>query len=164
MATRHLGELGKKREPVDMVFDWFGEPIRVGPHAGDLTLIDFLERARQIDTSDHVTSMVVTKKFLHEQIDERDWPRLLELAVANNQQFSDLLQLSRDIVEAVTRFPTGPQSGSSDGRPTTKPKSTDTSSSAVAQAMRALKGRPDLKMAIWEAQKARAAEAATADT
>ena len=162
MATHDLGELGTTRPPVDMTFQWFGETIRVSPTASDLGLIDFLEMASTIDTRDKVSAMVATRNYLHGQIDERDWPRVLELAVQHNQQFGDLLSLARSIVEAVAVFPTGRLSDSSDGQPSTNPRSRDAYSSAVATAMAASKGRPDVKMIIWEAHKARMARAAQA--
>jgi len=159
MATHHLGEIGVARAPVDMSFSWFGEEIRVGPNAGDLDLIDFLEQAAAIDTGDSVKAMIATRNFLRGQIHEDDWDRFMTVAKANNQQFDDLLQVAKDIVSACARFPTGRLSDSSDGQPTTGPKLRDDSSS-VEVAMAMAKGRPDIKMVIWQAQQARAANEA----
>jgi len=160
--VRHLGELSRgPREPVEMDFPWFRATIRVAPDAGDLSLIDFLEKAEQLDVGDEVGVMLATKEFLKAQIDERDWPQFLALAKQNRQNFQDLLQVAKDITKAVASFPTGRPSDSSDGRPHTEAKSkVGSSSPAVAQAMADLQGRPDLKMFIWQAELARAAAAA----
>jgi len=159
MSTHDLGELGSPRDPVDITFSWFGESIRVAPNAGDLALIDFLEKARGIDNTDNVSSMIETRAFLRTQIDPRDWQTFTEAATANNQQFEDLLRVARSIVEACARFPTGRPADSSAGLPNTGPKLRDDSSS-VEYAMAQLDGRPDLKMAIWQAQQAKLADAA----
>lgn len=142
-----------------MTFDWFGETMRVGPRAGS-GLLGFLEEAEKIEGGNSVASMQTTRDFLSTQIDERDWARFVALADENGQQIDDLLQLARDIVEAVSNRPTGRRSDSSAGPPSTKPKSRDAYSSAVDQAMDDLKGRPDLKLIVWEAHKARQADAA----
>lgn len=157
-VTRHLGELGKRREPVDMAFGWFGETIRVGPNAGT-GLIGFLDEAEAIGRGT-VAAMSAMRTFLRSQIDERDWQRFVELADQNGQQLEDFLQLAKDIVEAVSNHPTGRRSDSSAGPPSTNQKSRDAYSSAVDQAMRDLRHRPDLKLIVWEAHKARQTEAA----
>lgn len=148
---QNLGELGTKRDPVDITFGWFGEQMRVGPRAGNLSLLDFLEFAETIDESNVVAAMRATKGFLQQQIDKRDWPRLMELAQQNGQQFGDLMNLAKAIVEAVAKFPTTRPSVSSNGRPAIAPKSKAGSSSDAAEALTMLDGRPDLKMAVWQA-------------
>jgi hypothetical protein len=161
MSTHDLGELGTARPPVDMTFQWFGETIRVSPDAGDLTLIEFLEQASRIDATDATAAMVVVKAFLHGQVDERDWDLLMRKAKENHQQYEDLLTLSKSIVFAVTAFPTGRPSDSSDGPQSTDPKSRAGSFSTPArQVIGDMKGRPDLKMVVWQAEQARAADAA----
>lgn len=154
-----LGEKGTARPPVNMHFTWFGARIRVAPDAGDLGLIDFLERASQINARDRVTAMRATREFLRGQIHPDDWPTVIELAKANHQQFSDLLQLARDIVEAVSLFPTGRPSDSGPGRPSTQTNSTGDYASQAAAAIRACKDRPDLKRLLYQAYVARTAEA-----
>jgi hypothetical protein len=159
--TRHLGELGRKREPVDMDFGWFGERIRVGPKAGT-GLMAFLDDAESIAAGDTTVATIATRMFLRTQIHEDDWAKFLRIADENDQQLEDLLQLARDIVEAVSNHPIGRRSDSSAGPPSTNQKLRDGYSSAEGEAMARLKGRPDLKMVVWEAHKARHAEAAAA--
>jgi hypothetical protein len=159
--THDLGELGKERAPVDLTFQWFGTTIRVSPDAGDLSLIDFMEQARGIEGGDTVRSMMAVKEFLSGQIDKQDWPLFLDIAKQHRQQFTDLMQVSKDIVTAVTLFPTGQLSESSNGQPSTGQRlRADSSSQGVRQAMTVLKGRPDLKMIVWQAQVAKAADLA----
>jgi hypothetical protein len=142
-----------------MTFQWFGATIRVSPDAGDLSLIGFLEQAARINAQDATGAMVVVKAFLQGQVDERDWDLLMLKAKENHQQYEDLLRLSKNIVTAVTAFPTGRPSESSDGPPSTDPRSKGGSFSPAAVAvMEELKGRPWLKMAVWQAELARAAE------
>lgn len=153
-----LGELGKERPAVDLDFLWFGETMRVAPDAGDLSLVEFMEVAEQVDENNVVEAMRLTKSFLKGQVDERDWPRLMELAKQNHQQFEDLMELSKAIIEAVANLPTGRSSGSSAGRPSTAQKSKGGSSSMeadVTEALAIMKGRPDLKMILWEADQHR---------
>jgi hypothetical protein len=160
MATRDLGELGTPGEPVDMDFGWHGERIRVNPEYSDLAFIEFLDQAARIDAGDDTASMRATLAFLRDQIHPEDWARFMELNRAQHQQFRDLFKLAGNIVAAVARFPTGRPSDSSGGRPSTEQRSRAGSSSAVAQAMADSKGRPDLKMIIWQAQEAKLADAA----
>lgn len=162
--TVHLGTFGTRRPAVDLTFTWFGSTIRVGPNAGDLELLDFLAKARELDEGDEVGGMELTVEFLKKQIDERDWTLFMERAKENNQLMKDLLQVSRDIVTAVTIFPTGRPSDSSSGQPPTDAKSMDDSSLPAAtrvarRAMTILSGRPDLKMAVWQSQVAAYQEA-----
>lgn len=159
MVTRDLGELGTPGEPVDMAFHWHGVEIRVNPEYSDLTFIEFLDQASRIDAGDDTASMRATLEFLRNQIHPEDWARFMELNRANHQQFRDLFKLAGNIVAAVARFPTGRPSDSSDGPPSTGQKSRAGSSSAVARAMADSKGRPDLKMVIWQAQQAKLADA-----
>lgn len=159
---QNLGELGTKRAPVDITFGWFGEQMRVGPGAGDLSLIDFLEFAETIDEENVVAAMRATKTFLRQQIHADDWPRLIELAQQNGQQFSDLMNLAKAIVEAVAKFPTRQPSVSSSGRAAIAPKSRAGSSSTAGEALTMLDGRPDLKMAVWQAHMAEMEEMAAA--
>lgn len=46
---KSIGSLGRKREPLDLTFDYFGETIRVNPHATDAVEIEFLEAGRDIE-------------------------------------------------------------------------------------------------------------------
>jgi hypothetical protein len=162
MSTRHLGELGTRRDPVDVTFAWFGETIRVNPQYSDLLFIEFLDAAATVDMNSRTAAQKATMAFLRDQIHPEDWDKFVALNKANNQQFADMLDLAGGIVKAVAGFPTGRPSDSSDGPQPTKPSSTGASSS-VASAMAQLQGRPDLKMAIYQAEVERRRAAAPAN-
>jgi hypothetical protein len=164
MTVGHdLGELGgASHDPVDITFGWFGEKIRVNPDFSNLMLFEFLDQAAVVDATNLVSSQRTTMTFLRNQIHPDDWDRFMTATKANRQQFDDLLTLSRSIVEAVTRFSSGRLSGSPAGQPNTEASSRGASSS-VAYAMAQLRGRPDLKMAVWHAETARRAAAASAN-
>jgi hypothetical protein len=143
-----------------MDFGWFGERIRVAEGAGDVPLIAFLTEAQTIDVGDEVGVNLAVHRFLQKQVHPEDWGRFLELAEQNRQNYADLLQVAKDIVAAVARFPTGRPGDSSAGPSNTGGSSVPDSSSvrslAVARAaMAQLPNRPDLKRIILNAQQAR---------
>jgi hypothetical protein len=51
---RHIGSLGRKREPLDITFDYFGTTVRVHPYATDAVEIEFLEAGKDLDIEDLV--------------------------------------------------------------------------------------------------------------
>lgn len=162
--TVHIGALGAERGPVDLDFEWFGSTIRVGPDAGDLALLEFLAKARLLDEGDEVGGMELTIEFLRAQIHPDDWDEFYGLARKHRQQMIDMLKVAHTIVRLVTLFPTGRPSDSSSGQRPTDQNSTAASSSAAvspvdARAMTILKGRPDLKMAVWNNVMAKAEQA-----
>jgi hypothetical protein len=173
MATRHLGELGTPRAPVDMEFGYFGETIRVHPDASDLAVAELMLKAQELDLGDiditdpdswdpETTKVMVEAEnlatsMIRQQIHPDDWERFWKTAKANRQNTIDLMTMIRRIAEQVAKFPTGPSSASSGGRRKTKPKSKGGSSSQQARALKLLDGRPDLKMAVWQAEQARRA-------
>lgn len=183
-----LGKLGTRREQVDLDFDWFGETIRVHPDATDLDVADFMMQAGALDVDDDEQAKQIMgslAEYLVKQIHPEDRDRFWELAKANRQQMADIMAVSKAITEAVTElatgFPTGQQSDSAPTTSSTSKKSSGGSSSAgraqrraqsradtetgrsdrvTGHAMQMLSGRPDLKLALYNQQ--RAAEEASA--
>jgi hypothetical protein len=152
VATVHLPAMGTARAPVDMDFPWFGVSIRVAPNAGNpLLLLGFARRAEKIDSVDDVSSMLIVMDFLKGLVHSEDWDEFMRVAVANNQQTMDLLEVAKVIVVEVARFPTGRQSDSPDGPPSTTTRSgADPYSAAVVTTMDKLKGRGDLKLIVYQ--------------
>ena len=152
VGTVHLPAMGTVRAPVDMDFPWFGVAIRVAPTAGNpLLLWGFARKAEKIDKADDVSSMLVVVEFMEGLIHPDDWDEFMRVAVANNQQTDDLLEVAKALVVAVARFPTGRPSDSPDGPTTTNTKSAaDPYSAAVVATMDGLKGRGDLKMIVYQ--------------
>jgi hypothetical protein len=180
MATRHLGELGTVRAPVDMDFPYFGETIRVHPDASDLAAAELMLKAQDIDLGDadindpeswspETTKVMVEAEniaitMILQTIHPDDFDRFMKTARANRQNTIDLMSVTRSLCAEVARFPTGLSSVSSAGRHKTKQKSKGGSSSRPAgrdarnaRALKLLDGRPDLKMAVWQAEQARRA-------
>ena len=151
--VRDLGTLSRgPRTPVKMDFGWFGERIRVAEGAGDVPLIAFLTEAQHIDVGDEVGVNLAVHRFLQRQVHPEDWDRFLKLAGDNNQNYNDLMQVAKDIVAAVARFPTGRPGDSSAGPSSTGGSSKPGSQSIAQQAMVLAKGRPDIKRIIWQTQ------------
>jgi hypothetical protein len=187
---KSIGSLGRRREPVDLEFDYFGTTIRVHPQASDTVELEFLDIGRDIDLSlledqsleeldndqrwQVVAKMgeairggyLLVKDSLRQLIHPEDWPKYWELARANGQQIRDLMAdlkyITSKVVEAQTGFPTRPPSGSAGGPETTPPKSAAGSSSDADKALAALRGRPDLQEFILAREESLAEKAMTA--
>jgi hypothetical protein len=154
--THHLGELGEPRPAATLTFGWFGSTMRVGEDAGDLQFIEFMEHAMTLDANDQVEGMRAVTSFLRSLVHADDWDEFWLLAKRNRQDFTDLMNVAKAIVQANAGFPTGRPSDSSSGRPSTNKKSKGASSSRrAARALQLLDGRPDLKMGLWQASRAR---------
>lgn len=134
--TRHLGSLGRQREPLDIAFDYFGETIRVHPRASDTVEMEFIEAGQDIDLDqfEGVDLANVDAAGLDAERTERlarevskaarrgweallaclqqvihpdDWPAYRRLARENGQQFTDLMADLRKITAAVVEADTG---------------------------------------------------------
>jgi hypothetical protein len=154
-----LGSLGRRKQPVDLDFDWFGHTIRVAPTASDLVEIEFLGQASLIDleavdlnaqldaqalakmgaAAAAASNVAIgsVKKLIHPD----DWATFWKAAVDNGQDLADLMEVQKAISAAVTEarsgFPTGRPSDSSDG-PATTPESSAADSSSPAAPTRSL--------------------------
>lgn len=164
MAGKFLGEFGTKKGPREDTFGWFGATIRVGDGGSDLKLLDFIEHADEVDGSDKQAQLAMVKDFLHSLVHEDDFAEFWRLALANNQELQDLMQVMIDITEATTNRPTRRRSGSSAGRRATGGKSKRSSSSAAptVDARKVAKrlersGRADRALMVVEAAGARRA-------
>jgi len=187
VSTVHLaGTFGTVREPVDADFAYFGETIRVNPDANDLSFMDLMEKARGIDLAgldpdDPSTwnpavigvaqdAGNAAMDTIREQIHPDDWGLFFTTAKRNRQTIVDLMATSQQLSEMVTElvagngFPTGRSSDSTAGRSSTGQKSKGGSSSReqrvqrdTTQALRVLRGRPDLQAGVLRAEQARLA-------
>lgn len=114
--------------------------------------------------------------MIRQQIHPDDWALFWATARANRQHTIDVMALSQTLAGLVADFPTGPSSASSNGRTTTGRKSKAGSSSPgrrtrsptgrrapsardTVVVLEQFKGRPDLKAAAMQADRARRAEA-----
>lgn len=179
--AQSLGSFGTPRGAVDLDFDYFGETIRVHPHATDLGLVDFMAAAAGINMEDQgavVAAMGHIVGWLQQQIHPDDWDRFYATAKANGQTVNDLMVVAQGLTEAVAGFPTGQPSGSRSERRQKKPakKSRAVSSSpgggphhgtvtsagpdgSARAALTLLQGRPDLQQAVISRHQAMSAQA-----
>jgi hypothetical protein len=165
--TRSIGDFGVDHNDfIDLTFGYFGEVIRVHPESGELTYLDFMSKAMEVNSENETEGVRLTMEFLQRQIHPDDWDMFWQLALKKRQKLNDLMQISKAIVEASAGFPTTQPSDSGPTPPTTAKKSRASSSrqaksraieqakpiDTVDSAMGQLTGRPDLQKAIYEAQ------------
>lgn len=167
--ARSIGDFGTEHEPIEALdFGYFGERIRVHPDAGELTYLDFMAKAMEVDETDEAEGVRLTMSFLKQQVHPEDWDLFWAKAMGNRQRLADLMLISRAIVEATAGFPTEPSSDSPD-TPSTMPTKSKAASSrrgktraiesakpiddwtsdeVATAALAQLGGRPDLQRAV----------------
>lgn len=156
--ARSIGDLGVRREPVDLEFRYFGTVIRVHPAASDTVELEFLDVGRdinldalqdtdlgQLDDDQAMAALaamgqavragyLLIKGSLQQVIHPDDWQTYWSLAKANGQRIADLMadlkRITAAVVEADTGFPTMPPSASAGGRESTPQRFAAASSSA----------------------------------
>lgn len=57
---KNIGSLGRKREPLDLEFDYFGTTVRMHPYATDAVEVEFIEAAMDVDL-DELVNMDLAK-------------------------------------------------------------------------------------------------------
>lgn len=144
----HLGDFGTPHEALDDTFSYFGTTLRVHP---DLTDLFILEVSREYQGSEPEDSWVRTaaRSVVHPD----DFDEFWRLALANRQNIEEINGFLNGIIEAITNRPTELSSDSSGGRQPTSESSTDGS---FSRALEVLDGRPDLQLAVVNAQESRA--------
>ena len=147
MTDKYIGELGTPHEEIKYTFGYFGQMMRAHPDAGELSYIDFLGKALEVDEEDEAEGYKLTMEFLKQQVHPDDWDVFWQTAKENRQTVKDIMQVSQKILEEVSGFPTGQPSDSPASQPKRSRKSKAVSSSTPA-VFRHMKGRPDLKQAV----------------
>jgi hypothetical protein len=139
--TVHIGDLSQDTGVIDMTFTYFGETIRVHPHASDLEFTEFLDSASKIAVADvnridEVKAVQALMDFMKGQIHPDDWDLFWKTAKANDQTTIKVMAVSKSIVEAVSGFPTQQQPASSGGPANAAGKFRDTSHGRVERKAR----------------------------
>lgn len=148
----HLGSLGKRHDPVNISFDYFGETeIRGAEGLSDLHHLDFMEQAAGMSVDDP-RGWSLVKDFARVVIAEDDFERFWATARSNGQSQQDVGETLMAVLEASTARPTEQPSGSSDGQQVTVTNSQAVSSSLDDR----LSGRPDLQLLVANAREAQA--------
>jgi hypothetical protein len=148
-----LGELGVEHEDVDITFRYFGDTIRVNPQLSEFVLVEFMDQAAGLDQDDP-RAVTMTKEFVRALVHEDDFDVFWAIARKHRQNSQDLQAMAVKIMEAVSGRPTGPPSGSANGRSATNGNSRADSSDPVLDR---LAGRPDLQLAVVQARSVRPA-------
>lgn len=131
---RSIGQLGTRREPLDLDFTYFGATVRVHPQASDTVELEFLDAGKDLDLSalegvdlaklDETESEKVIaaasavskavaagyrliKGSLRRVIHPDDFDTYWRLAVENGQQIRDLMADLKRITAAVVEAETG---------------------------------------------------------
>ncbi len=177
-----LGSFGRKREPLDLDFDFFGETIRVHPMSSDLVELDFLEKAQSLDLADLDLTAELTPENMarmsqaarvaadmamgsvRQIIHPDDWELFKATAIANGQNLQDLMEVQRARggdrgfpYWAVVRLFQWCRDHWAEVRGRLILAGTDgaTLSQPAIQALRQLGDRPDLQVAVLHADTAR---------
>lgn len=123
-----IGEVGGEvRAKVTATFGYFGRRFRVNPDLTEIEVVDLLEEADNVKTTD-VKSMTMTKKYARAHVHPDDFDEFWELVRKHNQGTGDIMVTCWKILDGITGNPTGGQSGSSPGQPATSPSSPPDSS------------------------------------
>lgn len=155
----HIGNFGVERPPLDMTFGWFGNTVRVEPNLTDTILIDFLKQASEITDETGPEAMRAVEDFLAAMVHHEDFATFMHVARGNRQTIEDLMKVAYSILEVATARPTHAPADSSDGRSATQNESTESASVAVVRQQFERTGRPDLALAVVQAQEARLSKA-----
>jgi hypothetical protein len=150
-AGTHLGDLGGEvREGCSYPFTWLGREWHTHPDLSMLAEVDLVEKALELDEGDP-RQMTFIKDQMRLVVHEDDFDQFWEVARKSGQEIDDFQQLTGAIFAGIAGRPTGRPDDSSPGPQTTGPKSADDSSSEDAVIQRRLAGRPDLQLAVYQA-------------
>lgn len=164
-------DLGVEHGEAEYAFRYFGAVIRVHPEFGELSYVEFMAKATEVDEEDIENGLPLLMAYLKDQVHPDDWDEFFKLAKSKRQTTKDLMELSNKILGVLSGFPTEPQDDLSPTPSSGELKSKDGSSAqavnrraahhrksaakTVEHAMHLLEGRPDLQMAVLRAQEAR---------
>ncbi|MBM0275093.1 hypothetical protein [Micromonospora tarensis] len=156
MMGRSIGSLGRQRDPLDLEFDYFGQTVRIHPHATDAVELEFLQAGRDIDMSaldgvdlSQVDAMAAADQArlvramgqataaayravldaLRRLIHPDDWDTYWRLGMENGQQIRDRMSDIKAITTAVVESTTDFPTGRPAASPT-GPETTPPASTA----------------------------------
>lgn len=144
--------------------DLFGQRFRLADKPNRYALTRFMAMAGKQGDVDEATASATLMDFLQRCIHADDWHRFDQACLDNDAEWeTDLLPIVGMVYEQATDRPTQRPSGSSDGPLSTRPKSTDVSSSQgtdpylteIEELNRT--GRRDLALFLVDAQEQRTA-------
>lgn len=170
--ARSIGSLGRKREALDLEFDYFGETLRVHPHATDEVELDFLEAGRDIDvealrgldeqslngmdTEEQLRLLgelskaqrvgyLAVRDALRKLVHPDDFERYWRLGTENGQMVRDRMRDIKSLTEAIVEESTDFPTGRQSGSPD-GPSTTPPSSEVVSYSQ--TRGGSDFERAL----------------
>jgi hypothetical protein len=109
-----------------------GQEFKVAQSIGLMPLMMFASAAKSgLNTSD-MDGLAAMHALLEDSLDPEDWPRFQRACIDAKIQADELLEVIKELIEAVAARPTQQPSDSSDGQQGTTPSSRGDSSTAVS--------------------------------
>ena len=105
--------------------DFFGESFRIGTKVGLMPLMKFAVSAKRGTDAGDMEGLVAMYEMLSDCIHPEDWESFQDHATLHKADGDDLMSVVGEVIAALSARPTQRRSGSSSGRPTTTPGSTD---------------------------------------
>lgn len=124
-----------------------GEAFPVPERINALAYMRYAEASVRGVDSDDMEGLAVMYVLLKSCFTEQDWHRFEALCLQHNSTHAELLEVVKQIFEAVAARPTQRPSDSSDGPASTSPSSAEDSSSQVIEDL-VSQGRPDLALVV----------------
>jgi hypothetical protein len=141
-----------RRPDGPLLVTWQGEQYQVADKIGDMAMMRFAKVAMSGADSDSITGLAAMYDLLEECLTPRDWARFEAHALRSKATSDQMMELVKETYQALSGRPTVRPSDSSDGQPATVESSEAGSSSPVTRVLDSIpEGRPDLKLAVWEA-------------
>jgi hypothetical protein len=145
------------RPPGILLVPWHGEMFQVADKIGDMALMRFAKVADQGIDSNEMRGLAAMYDLLEGCLTPKDWQRFESLALRVHATSDEIMELVKSTYEVISGRPTVRPSVSSDGQPSTPESSAAGSSSPVMRVLESIpEGRPDLKLAVWEANQQKA--------
>jgi hypothetical protein len=109
-----------------------GETFALAESIGLMPLMKFAHAAKSgMDTAE-MDGLAAMYALLEDSLDPEDWPRFQRACIDAKIQADELLEVIKELIEAVAARPTQQPSDSSDGQQGTTPSSRGDSSTAVS--------------------------------
>lgn len=125
--------------------DFFGEQFRLRETVSQYALLKFARAARDGQDSGSPAGLAAMMDLLEKCIHPEDWKRFDEVADANDATGEQIQAVIQAAFTQEADRPIGLSSDSSDGQPSTEPKSLSNSEGSVSPLLR---GRPDRIAAV----------------
>jgi hypothetical protein len=155
VIVAHLGEIGGDPNPDGRAdsFTFGGEERRINPDFSELDIIDFMEKAQQVDENDP-KAVTMVKDLFRGLVHADDFDGFWAACKKTHQTAESMVKIYSDVLAAMSDRPSKPPSDSSDGRRTTGTTSKEDSYLVVLDQ---LEGRPDLQAVAVRHQEQRQA-------